>query len=292
MSPRYIESYESDTTPSRAVIERYRVKMGKPDGGDASVSLALVHYRSNQEELDLGIEYCASADPLDRATGADVLAQLGWSDQTFLAESVEILIRLLSDPAPEVISSAAFGLGHRGDAAAIPHLLPLVAHPDSRVRRGVVSALSKLEDASAITALTTLCTDIDEDVRSWAVFGLGSIIKSDTSEIREALMVALQDAIQEIRGEALVGLALRKDDRTVDAILKEWEDDPIGILSIEAAEEIADARLLPDLRSFLEILDWEHNPYFHGRLLNAIAACGGGSDLTSIARPAPTADFH
>ena len=63
--------------------------------------------------------------------------------------------------------------------------------------------------------------------------------------------VVMQDDFEEIRGEALVGLATRGGQRVVDLLLNEWENfDDVGTLSLEAAEETASPRLHSKLLSF------------------------------------------
>ncbi len=253
MNPRYDERYEGDQTPSRAVVERCREAICEEN---AEVHLALVHYRGGEEEFLLGVEYSQSADPLDRAIGADVLGQLGWGDQTFLTESVDVLIPLLNDADPRVIHAAAMSLGHRADPRAIPYLIKQADHPDPHVRYGIVHGLSTHDDPDAIVALIKLAADEDHDIRNWAVFGLGSLTDCDTPEIREALYSALKDSDSEIRGEALLGLAVRHDPRAKRAILDEWENEVVGRLSIEAAKELGDPDLLPALRGFRETMDF------------------------------------
>lgn len=270
MNTRHDDRFENDKTPSREVAERYRDAIFDDD---CDVSLTLLHYRGGEEEFLLGKEYCMSEDAGDRATGADILAQLGWSDQTFRDESIEILKALLDDPDSYVVYCAAVGLGHRSAQSAIPHLLKQAEHPDPLVRYGVVFGLSGQEDGRAIAALIRLASDDDRDVRSWAVFGLGSQIDSDSPEIREALRRALSDPYHEIRGEGLVGLAKRGDPAIVDELLNEWRDDDVCILSLEAAEESRDSRLYHRLNQFTEILSLEDDPYFAGRLSTAIEAC-------------------
>lgn len=273
MKTRFNDALEKDTTPSRTLIEEYR-KVFRED--DFEASLAVVSYRGTQVEFDLGVEYSNSPDADDRAVGADVLAQLGWSDRTFLDESVNVLLRLLRDPAPYVVYSAAVGFGHRQDRRGIPDLVPLTKHPDALVRLGVVLGLTGHDDPVAIATLIELTTDDDKDVRNWALFGIGSQIELDTPAIREALFVGLSECDMEARGEALVGLAQRGDERVIDALLKEWAGTPVSILSIEAAEEMADGRLLPFLEDFEATRDFPENVYFHECLLAAIDTCRRG----------------
>jgi HEAT repeats len=262
--------YESDATPSSDLVDRY---LRAQHVDDSSVSLAVVHYRGTQHEFDLGIRYVGSDDPLERAVGADVLAQLGWGEQSFRDESIDALIPLLSDPVPDVIYSAAVALGHRRAERAIPKLVELVCHPNSKVRYGVTYGLLCLEDDRAIQALIRLSQDCDRDVRSWATFGLGSQIETDSPLIRIALIERLSDSDHEVRGEALVGLASRHEPSVVDALKAEWQQDAISLLSLEAAAETGDPSLHPLLLRFRDTLDTSDDPHFTETLDDATTAC-------------------
>ncbi|TLD70516.1 lyase [Phragmitibacter flavus] len=270
MKTRHDERYEGDPTPSREVAQRCREAI---DDDDRDVLLALLHYRGGDEEFRLGRDYSRSDDAGNRAIGADILAQLGWSDHTFQDESVAILTELLGDSDPHVIHRAAVGLGHRSAESAISALVSLSMHSDPLVRYGVVFGLSGHQDPRAIEALIELTRDADRDVRSWAVFGLGSQIDTDSPDIRDALRQALRDADHEIRGEGLVGLARRGDSALLPELINEWRDDEVSILSIEAAEQTRDPRLYHRLKSFTEILTLDDDPYFARRLADAIEAC-------------------
>jgi len=270
MKTRHDEQFENDSTPSRSLVEKYRATVGEDDH---DASLALVHYRGGSEEYQIGLEYCKSSDPLDRATGADVLAQLGWQDHTFLDETVDVLIPMLKDSNDLVANFAAVALGHRDHPKAIPHLVEISEHNNPVVREGVVFGLLGHEDPQAVCTLIRLSRDSSEDARNWALFGLGSQIETDTPEIRDALFDGLNDPYDEARGEALLGLALRGDARVVDAILQEWEGETISFLSVEAAQEIGDSRLLPDLKQFLETMDLEDDSWYQEQLELSIAAC-------------------
>jgi HEAT repeat protein len=268
--PRHNPQRERDPTPSRGIVAAYRAAYGDEK---ADASLATVHYRGNREELEIGLEYSRSQDPKDRAVGADVLAQLGWSDRTFQDETVTELIWLLADEDANFLYCAAVGLGHRGDVRAVPHLVVLADHTDSQVRYGVAFGLLGHDDAAAIACLIRLTSGVDREVRSWAVFGLGSMTRADTLELREALFNALDDDDLEVRGEALVGLACRHDSRTREALLAEWEKDVISALSLEAAQELRDPALLPSLTEIHAQFGAEGDDDFKMKLKDAIKAC-------------------
>ncbi len=231
MKKRHAECYEGDNTPSREIARKYREVIHEDDHDQ---SLVLIHYRGGEEEFRIGKEYCFSDDPGDRATGADIIAQLGWEDQSFRHESIEILTRLLDDSDIYVVYCAAVGLGHRSADSAVPALIRHVEHCESLVRHGVTYGLLGFEDERAIAGLIRLAADSDRDVRSWAVFGLGTQIDQDSPAIRAALRGALSDPDHEIRGEGLVGLARRGDSSIIQDLINEWKDDDVSILSIEA----------------------------------------------------------
>jgi hypothetical protein len=150
---------------------------------------------------------------------------------------------LAQEQSPCVLVSIIFALGHLHDSRAVGPLVKLSFHPDASVRHAVVSSLGGHDDHQAIGAMIACSSDQDRDVRNWAVFGLGSLIDTDTSEIREALHARLADADDEIRGEALVGLARRGDIRVATALLRELdlhEPDALRdwILIADAAEAV------------------------------------------------------
>ena len=270
MKTRFDLKLENDSTPSLFVAEKYRQVIGQDDHDE---SLVLIHYRGTTEEFNLGLQYCHSKDPLDRATGADILGQLGWTDNVFLDDSVKVLIPMLKDSDSNVASCAATALGHRSDPRAIPYLIDISKHEDPQVRNSVVFGLLGHDAPEAISVLVLLSSDSNSDVRNWAMFGLGSQIDIDTPEIKQALFSGLSDSDDETRGEAILGLAVRGDCRIVDLILKEWEGQTISKLSLEAAEVSGDPRLYSCLVNFLENIDLDEDPEFREQLEQAITAC-------------------
>ena len=76
---------------------------------------------------------------------------------------------------------------------------------------------------------------------------LGSIVDIKTEAIRDALFQRLiheaAGKADEIYGEALVGLAERKDTRLINPLLKELSSNQVGRLAIEAASIMGDPRL-------------------------------------------------
>ena len=248
------------------------------DGDEADRVVGILHYRGTQVEFDIARALSDDSDPERRSLSAYILGQLGWSERTFLVESVDLLLLLLADADVNVVAAAAYGLGFRNHPAAILPLLQYVEHPDAMVRRAVVSGLSRHDDLAAIGGLIELSRDADPEVRDWATFGLASMTPVDTAELREALIARVSDEEAEIRGEALIGLASRRHP-DVGALIRDELNRPFaGDWSIEAAELLADPSLHTDLEAVWETLSTEDQAHFKHRFDAALDACRAQDD--------------
>lgn len=216
--------------------------------------VVILHRRGNEEVFNAAKKLCESGIPNQIALGADVLGQLGFAELPFKKESIPILLSL-TDKVKDIdaLQSITMALGRMEDEKTIAKILVLKGHENEDIRSAVVHGLLTIEQDEAIKALIELSDDTDEDVRNWATFGLGSQISIDSEEIRDALFQRLNEKDHEIRGEALVGLAIRKDERVIKPLLKELSRKSISVLSVEAAAEIGDERLC---ESLLKLEDW------------------------------------
>jgi HEAT repeat protein len=161
-----------------------------------------------------------------------------------------VLISLLRDTDTRVITSALYALGHlkRGESS---ELVPFAEHPSQDVRCALAYTLGGRSDDLACGALVILSGDQDLDTRNWATFSLGSMCECDSTVIRDALVTRLSDSDDEVRGEAMVGLARRQDLRAAEAILTELGREDVSNLAIEAAEEMPRSEFLPRLEQLL-----------------------------------------
>lgn len=231
----------------RATHEFVTMALTEPDDNAAWAAVEMLHFRGTREVFDTARQLCASQCPRERTLGANILGQLGVPTRTFPKESVAVLLELLKGETDDgVLDAACIALGHTPDESAVPSLIRFKRHPNASVRFAVVFALAGYEDELAIKTKIDMSFDEDELVRDWATFGLGRI-DVDTPEIRAALLARIADADETTRGEALVGLARRRDQRAIEPLIKELEryhNAEHGDYSVEAAEEFADARLL------------------------------------------------
>jgi HEAT repeat protein len=257
----------------RPTHEFVTMALTEPDEDAAWEAVVMLHFRGTREVFETARQLCASECPQERTLGANVLGQLGVPDRTFPKEAVRILCGLLDVETDEdAIDAACIALGHTPDPGAVPSIVRHKRHPSARIRYAVVFALAGYEDDLAIETKIEMSSDEDELVRDWATCGLGGV-DVDTPEIRAALYARIADADEITRGEALVGLARRKDERVIEPLIKELEHYPhaeYGYYSVEAAEVLADARLLPVLW-WLEHLEAPGDTTFD----RAIRRCSG-----------------
>jgi hypothetical protein len=100
--------------------------------------------------------------------------------------------------------------------------------------------------AIAVQTVLQLSADTDDDVRDWATFGLGTLLRLDTPAIRHALLARLDDAHHNPREEAMYGLAVRLDRRAVPVLLdflEEYEGPMLDSALLILADHLDDPRL-------------------------------------------------
>lgn len=203
------------------------------------------------EVFDRAAAWCRSGNPLERARGADVLAQLGKTAEhptnSFPEESYLAVSQMLQQENEiQPLCSAIYALGHLDNPAAVPLIVSYQQHPEADIRFAVACALGSFpNNPKAIPALMILTSDADDDVRDWAVFGLGNLGDADSAEIRDAIFARLNDPNEKVREEAMVGLAKRKDQRVLPALIAalnqpEFDDAGVTELTIEAADLMLD----------------------------------------------------
>ncbi len=218
-----------------------------------------------------------SAEPKQRARGADILGQLGSPNPSRALETrcADCLLERGANETDEtVLLSIGVSLGHLQDPRAPDAMAPHAKNPSSDARFGVVMALLNHDSERSVSTLIALARDPDDDVRNWATFGLGtSLAMVDTPEVREVLRERLSDSNSEIQGEAMTGLASRRDPAALEPIRRELSAEAPRAFAVEAAGLLGDASLLP----LLKTLKATAQPgYFDSMLDDAIAALTGG----------------
>jgi HEAT repeat protein len=195
-----------------------------------------------RQVFERAAEWCTSSDPLKRARGADVLAQIGRTFQhqhnNFLEESYAVVLQLAQHERESVpLLAAIHALGHIGNPLALPFVIQNYSHEDPNVRLAVAFALGTFaDDPRAVQALIVLMEDRDDDVRDWATFGLGVLGHTDSPEIRVALLRRTKDPNPDVRGEALAALANRGESQAIPPLIAELNQGAVSVPLREAAE--------------------------------------------------------
>jgi hypothetical protein len=239
----HASKYRNDPRSTDDLLDLALTKDADRDNDDYWHPIAALQHRLAQiiERIQT---LSISGDDKSRDTAATILGQ-GWVGAKVASDHcAEILLQMLAkEQSNLVLPSIIFALGHLHDPRAVEPLVGLSRHSDARVRYAAVSSLCGHDDTLSIEAMITCSSDPDRDVRNWATFGLGSQIDTDTPAIRAALFARLEEKDDEIRGEALVGLACRGDTRVVAALLKELDTHQTEVLRdwilvVEAAEAV------------------------------------------------------
>lgn len=214
---------------------------GDYDNDEAWQAVHALRALGTREIFDQAVGLCRSQDPLQRARGADILGQLGKTSENpisrFANESYVVLTGMLdSETDPTALSAIITALGHLENPAAIPMILPFGYHPNTDVRFGLAFALGCFAgDKRTVSTLIKLMADKDSEVRDWATFGLGTLGDFDSAEIREVLFRNLSDADEDVSEEAMVGLAKRKDLRSLPEVISALEGDEPSARALDAA---------------------------------------------------------
>lgn len=212
------------------------------------------------------LEFINSDEPLKRARGINVLAQLGCTSENpsgiHPEKRLEIALNHLTDPSEMVVEASAWALANMRGEKAIKALLTMRHSSNADVRHAIALGLLGETSPEAIETLIQLTQDVDDDVRDYATWSLGSEPVSgpltNSPAIREALRNRLNDTCEAVHQEAIWGLAIRKDLEGMRILLDRFETDKAVMGDQEAAEyllekeNISDLEILEGLRQLLD----------------------------------------
>lgn len=263
-----------------------------PDDFERWEFVVALHLRTDERTLELLFALAQSPQVPERIVAFDALGQFGTtlepgpdSERPFATQIAERLIAASPvERDPAVIDSLATALGHLRDDRAVPTLAGWSSHPDDDVRLAVTFALGKFTTDLATETLLVLMTDLSDDVRDWSTFGLGVLNDVDGPRIRDALLARLNDTHDQVRVEALAGLARRGEIRALPRLRDEVRrlghpdrvDDwaPVTDAAIEMATKTRDPVLCEVVRTERDswLRESPQDP-LPDDLLAAIAAC-------------------
>ncbi|MHC4600429.1 MAG: HEAT repeat domain-containing protein [Planctomycetota bacterium] len=144
-------------------------------------------------------------DPRVRVAAAHILSgPVGDREETIAA-----LVDLLTDPSPEVVSSAADGLASAG-GLGLAAIRKALAQPNAALRRGAAQALSRCRGygEGARKDVAPLLEDVDPIVRGFAVRGLHEMSLKPHDPLARRLAEMRKDKDADVRREAALALVL------------------------------------------------------------------------------------
>lgn len=230
---------------------------GDYENEEAWEAVSALRSNGSPEVFAIATEWCHSDIPLKRARAAAILCQLRRApapntqqvspNWMFRDESYALITKMLeNDHDPLVLDSVISALGHLRNPKAIPLILRFQDHPNRDIRFALAFALGCFpNDAQSTSGLMKLTLDSDSEVRDWAVFGLGVQGDADSPEIREALLRCLNDADDDVREEAAVGLAKRKDQRVIPKLRAMLDEPELHVRVAEAAAALLALEQVP-----------------------------------------------
>jgi HEAT repeat protein len=199
----------------------------------------------------------AFAGALDAEKGREAAQR----DPALVQETVA-LFEESKDDDPRVRRYLALALGRMRDPEGVPPLLAVVRDPaadrDPETLIHSILALGAIGDTSAVPELVRLTTHTDSGLRKAGVHALGSF---DTPEARAALTRALEDPVADVRWNAALVLARRRDpgaapvvarmlDRSALAAIPDLspdQADDVVLQAVTAAAALQDPSLRPAL---------------------------------------------
>ncbi len=236
--------YHQDNRSTQRLLQRALSCYG---GTEYLDTVQRLRYRGTSEVFDAARALVCSTDAAARSLGADILAQPRIPQVFPLEESWCLLLGLLRDSDPRVLRSAAEAVAPYALESAIEPLLTMKSHSESAVRAAAAYGLSFLQhNDMAWQALIELASDPSTIVKREASEALAYSGCANQS-ITKILLELAGDSSADVRGHALLGLALRGHSSVAKLILRELSRDEFSDDVLDAAGETGDPLLLPAL---------------------------------------------
>jgi hypothetical protein len=244
-------------------------------GVDDDAAFALINKMVQRRDraFELAVWRMRSGDTVERALSVYILGLL-CIDRT--EGEPDFVIRMLerakTEREAEVLQAMVVALRQAEDPRAIPLMTKFSTSDDAKFRRNVIQTLgvciARSPTGEGMDVLIKATRDLDDDVRDWATYELGLVVRHDSVRIRDALFERLQDENEDCRRQALAGLARRRDMRALPLLEEQLKSDDVWTLDVQAAAALRSHRLLPLLQALKEW--WDLDP---DALEVAIEAC-------------------
>jgi len=229
----------------------------------------ILRLRGNDEVFQLSKKLVYSKDSVNREIAASILSQFGYKTRLYKGESVYLLSKLLADKNEDVICNTIYAFGHRKCTRYADKLASFGTSKSLQIKEALAFALGGYENQKSINTLILLMKDKNDDVRNWSTFSLAQITELNTKKIRDALFESLDDEESEVRGEALLGLALRKDERVIKVIIEDLQSHFYGSWIFDAIVEMPHREYIQYYDAYIDNLDDDDKTAFKSNIAKA-----------------------
>ncbi len=172
------------------------------EGGEAAFVVARQFARSSESER--------------HHVAVDLVGRIAALNPGLREQCVDVVLEAIGRSQDAILmSSCISALGHTRSSRAVPFLMGCMAGNDAALRATAVVALACCVDDSPTgrNALIYAMASEDVEMRRIATFAISVNCSADTDAVREALVARLFETDDEVRNEAIRGLAKRGDDR-------------------------------------------------------------------------------
>lgn len=211
--------------------------------------------RGSSETFALAKQLIEKTNSRERRLGVIILTHKAGKNNR---EEAEALLKILfeHEVSSDVLIALANGL-YQLDLDNRAEILEKHAeNSDPTVREAIAFSLSLLSDPKSISIQLKYARDPVVKVRNWASFSLAQCEK-DSDEIRNALRQLVTDEDRDVKGEALLGLAKRKDESSKKLIADELQAKNVNAFAVRAASEWKDSSFIPYLVELKKRVDSE-----------------------------------
>ncbi|WP_164341054.1 HEAT repeat domain-containing protein [Streptomyces anulatus] len=222
----YVEELLGVRTSFEELMDRALAQVDQQDHATWSSASLQLGGRREEATWTAATVLRTSPDPSRRLFGAEVLRLIHLFDDSDEDAFAGPALDLFTDWAAAetdvaVLTEVLVALGEHSSPRAEAALLPHTGHPDARVRRAVAQGLRTSSSPPAFsgdarTALLGLMADPDAVVRKTACNRVAGGRANDPA-LADAMAAALDDTDRLVQLAAVYGLALRDDERCVEA---------------------------------------------------------------------------
>lgn len=151
--------------------------------------------------------------------------------------ALDILLKVVADPAFPERAAVAEALGESSDSRALERLLTLAKEDDPKLRKGALSGLRGFKDPRAADAFVAALRDPEEKVRQAAAGGLNNAADPRTLD---AAIAALKDSNATVRNLCAQALGAIGDPAAIGPLVEIVASDPDKLVRFQAGRALGE----------------------------------------------------